>query len=67
MKIRWSLGADARTQEAHVAPVDSELLEDWLLYYQQIFDERVAVPTGPQGLDLFPGLKAILIQVGWRF
>jgi len=26
-----------------------------------------AAPLGAQGLDLYPGLKAILVQVGWRF
>jgi hypothetical protein len=36
-------------------------------YYQQTFDERTATPAALQGLDLYPGLKAILIQVGWRF
>jgi len=36
-------------------------------YYQQIFDERIPVPAGLQGLDLYPGLKAILVQIGWRF
>jgi hypothetical protein len=36
-------------------------------YYQQIFDEHVPVPAGLQGLDLYPGLKAILVQIGWRF
>ena len=36
-------------------------------YYQQTFDERTAVHAGLQGLDLYPGLKAILVQVGWRF
>jgi Protein of unknown function (DUF3570)/Omp85 superfamily domain len=36
-------------------------------YYQQTFNERVAAPGGLQGLDLYPGLKAILVQVGWRF
>lgn len=36
-------------------------------YYQQIFDERIAAPAALQGLDLFPGLKAVLVQVGWRF
>ena len=35
-------------------------------YYQQTF-ERLPVPAGLQGLDLYPGLKAILVQVGWRF
>jgi hypothetical protein len=35
-------------------------------YYQQVFDVRMAVPA-LQGLDLYPGLKALLVQVGWRF
>jgi len=36
-------------------------------YYQQTYDERVPVPSGLQGLDLYPGLKAVLVQIGWRF
>lgn len=36
-------------------------------YYQQTFNVRVPVPVGLQGLDLYPGLNAILVQVGWRF
>jgi hypothetical protein len=36
-------------------------------YYQQTFNERVPVPAGLQGLDLYPGLKAILVQLGYRF
>ena len=36
-------------------------------YYQQTFDERMAVSAGLQGLDLYPSLRAILVQVGWRF
>ena len=36
-------------------------------YYQQIVDNRFAVPANLAGLDLYPGLKAILVQVGWRF
>jgi hypothetical protein len=36
-------------------------------YYQQRFDERMPVPAGLQGLDLYPDLKAILVQIGWRF
>ena len=36
-------------------------------YYQQTFDQRAAVPAGLQGLDLYPGLKAVLVQIGWRF
>jgi hypothetical protein len=36
-------------------------------YYQQTFAERVPIPAGLQGLDLYPGLKAILVQIGWQF
>jgi len=36
-------------------------------YYQQTFSERLAMPQALQGLDLYPGLKAILVQAGWRF
>jgi Protein of unknown function (DUF3570) len=36
-------------------------------YYQQTVDERTATPIGLRGLDLYPGLKAVLVQVGWRF
>jgi hypothetical protein len=36
-------------------------------YYQQTLVERIAVPVSLQGLDLFPGVKAILVQIGWRF
>jgi Protein of unknown function (DUF3570) len=36
-------------------------------YYQQTYDERVSVPAGLQGLDLYPGLKSVLVQIGWRF
>ena len=36
-------------------------------YYQQTFQEQVPIPAGLQGLDLYPGLKAVLVQIGWRF
>jgi hypothetical protein len=36
-------------------------------YYQQTLEERTPVPLGVQGLDLYPDLKAILAQIGWRF
>jgi len=36
-------------------------------YYQQTFNEQVSVPASLQGLDLYPGLKAILVQIGYRF
>jgi hypothetical protein len=38
-----------------------------LEYYQQIQDHRLAAPELLQGLDLYPGLRAILAQFGWRF
>ena len=38
-----------------------------LEYYQQIQDHRLAAPALLQNLDLYPGLKAILVQFGWRF
>jgi hypothetical protein len=36
-------------------------------YYRQTFDETMPVPAGLHGLDLYPDLKAILVQIGWRF
>ncbi|MGD0504466.1 MAG: DUF3570 domain-containing protein [Steroidobacteraceae bacterium] len=36
-------------------------------YYQQTLDVRTPVPDALQGLDLYPGLKAVLVEVGWRF
>jgi Protein of unknown function (DUF3570) len=36
-------------------------------YYKQALDERMAIPVGLEGLNLYPGLEAILVQVGWRF
>jgi hypothetical protein len=36
-------------------------------YYQQTLVERTPVPANLQGLDLFPGVKAVLVQIGWRF
>jgi hypothetical protein len=36
-------------------------------YYQQTYNVRMPVPAGLQGLDLYPGLNAIWVQVGWRF
>jgi hypothetical protein len=38
-----------------------------LEYYQQIQDDRLAAPGLLKNLDLYPGLKAILVQFGWRF
>ena len=36
-------------------------------YYQQTLEDLRAAPAALQGLDLYPGLKAILVQIGWRF
>jgi hypothetical protein len=36
-------------------------------YYQQTLDIRTPVPQALQGLDLYPGVKAVLVQIGWRF
>jgi Protein of unknown function (DUF3570) len=36
-------------------------------YYRQTLDEQTVTLAGLQGLDLYPGLKAVLVQVGWRF
>lgn len=36
-------------------------------YYQQIQDQRLAAPVLLHNLDLYPGLRAILVQFGWRF
>ena len=36
-------------------------------YYQQTPDHPLAGPGSLQGLDLYPGLKAILVQVGYKF
>jgi hypothetical protein len=36
-------------------------------YYQQTFDQHMPTPAGLQGLDLFPGLKAVLVQFGYKF
>jgi len=36
-------------------------------YYQQTLDVRTPVPDALQGLDLYPGVKAVLVQIGWRF
>jgi uncharacterized protein DUF3570 len=38
-----------------------------LEYYRQIQDHRLAAPVLLENLDLYPGLKAILVQFGWRF
>jgi hypothetical protein len=36
-------------------------------YYQQTFTDQAAGPGTLQGLDLYPSLKAFMVQVGWRF
>jgi hypothetical protein len=46
---------------------DESELSIRLEYYKQTLEDRVPIPSGVQGLNLFPGLEAILVQVGWRF
>jgi hypothetical protein len=36
-------------------------------YYQQILDHRASAPSALQGLDLYPGLQAILVQFGFSY
>lgn len=36
-------------------------------YYRQTLDLREPTLAGLQGLDLYPNLNAILVQLGWRF
>jgi len=36
-------------------------------YYQQRQTDRMAAPATLEGLDLYPGVRAILVQVGWHF
>jgi Protein of unknown function (DUF3570) len=38
-----------------------------LEYYQQTLDIRSPVPAALQGLDLYPGLKAVLVQFGFSY
>jgi hypothetical protein len=38
-----------------------------LEYYRQIIENRFATPAGLQGLDLYPDLDAVFVQIGWRF
>jgi Protein of unknown function (DUF3570) len=38
-----------------------------LEYYQQTLDIRTPVPAALQGLDLYPGLKAIMVQFGFSY
>jgi Protein of unknown function (DUF3570) len=38
-----------------------------LEYYQQTLDIRTAAPAALQGLDLYPGLKAVMVQFGFSY
>jgi hypothetical protein len=38
-----------------------------LEYYQQTQERQASRPDALQGLDIYPGLKAVLLQIGWRF
>lgn len=36
-------------------------------FYKETFAERMPAFGALQGLDLYPALEAVLVQVGWRF
>jgi len=36
-------------------------------YYQQTLQIDKSIPVGLQGLDLYPGLKAVLVQFGFSY
>jgi hypothetical protein len=36
-------------------------------YYQQILNINTATPVSLQGLDLYPSLKAVLVQFGFSY
>jgi Protein of unknown function (DUF3570) len=38
-----------------------------LEYYRQTIENRFATPATLQGLNLYPDLDAIVVQIGWRF
>ncbi len=38
-----------------------------LEYYQQTIDIRNPAPVALQGLDLYPSLKAVLVQFGFSY
>lgn len=56
-------GAKFEDLEDHTSSEFSVRVE----YYQQTPDHLLAAPGALQGLDLYPGLKAILVQVGYKF
>jgi Protein of unknown function (DUF3570) len=38
-----------------------------LEYYRQTFENRFATPSSLEGLNLYPDLDALFLQLGWRF
>jgi Protein of unknown function (DUF3570) len=46
---------------------DTQELSVRFEYYRQAIRDPRAAPSALQGLDLYPGLKAILVQVSWSF
>jgi hypothetical protein len=36
-------------------------------YYRQIMQDTPPAPAALQGLDLYPGLQALLLQFGYAF
>lgn len=52
---------------AQLGPFNNSEFNVRLQYYQQTYTGTSTALSALQGLDLQPGLKAILLQVGWRF
>jgi uncharacterized protein (DUF2132 family) len=46
---------------------DTQELSIRFEYYRQTLRERRAAPTALQAIDLYPGLQAMLVQIGWSF
>ena len=51
----------------NLGPFASSEFNVRLEYYQQTYDNPATTLSSLQGLNLYPGLKSFLLQVGWRF
>ncbi len=51
----------------NLGPFASSEFNVRLEYYEQIRNNPSTALSSLQGLDLYPGLKAVLVQFGWRF
>jgi hypothetical protein len=83
MKDDWGIHSDTAQGHVHFSFADrqqylepsirwyrqsaADFYTPWLTDYQQIQDHRLAAPVLLQNLDLYPDLKAVLVQFGWRF